>query len=292
MYSDEVRVGIGGLQTVVLTSPGGASECHVVPERGGLVTRFRVGDDEVLFLDEASLADRTKNVRGGIPVLFPMAGRLPEDRYQAHERTFTLSQHGFARRLPWQLVEHGSDEHHAWLQCRLVSTAETLAVFPWPFAVTLRFTLEGSQLTLDTKIENRGAEPMPHALGFHPYFRVPDAQKSNAGVRTDAKVGLDNTTGQRVQVKKLDFTVKELDLHLFGHSVPGTLLRRGDLPKVALDWSPGFTTLVLWTLAGRDFICVEPWEAPGGALATHEHLPVLAPGQSIDLVFRIADGVR
>jgi len=40
---------------------------------------------------------------------------------------------------------------------------------------------------------------------------------------------------------------------------------------------PQFTTLVVWTLPGRDFVCVEPWTAPGGALATGLALP-LAPG--------------
>jgi len=292
MYSDEERIGIGGLQTIVLTAPGGAAECHIVPERGGLVTRFRVGSDEVLFLDEASLADRTKNVRGGIPVLFPMAGRLPEDRYEVHGQTFKLTQHGFARRLPWEILERGSNSDRAWLECRLVSSAETLAAFPWPFVLTLRFSLEENRLTLDTNILNSGTEPMPHALGFHPYFRVPDAMKASSGVRTDAKLALDNTTGQRVQIRKLDFTVKELDLHLQGHSVPGTHVRRGDLPKIGLGWSPAFTTLVLWTLAGRDFICVEPWEVPAGVFASREHAPVLAPGQSLDLVFSITDAAR
>jgi galactose mutarotase-like enzyme len=90
-----------------------------------------------------------------------------------------------------------------------------------------------------------------------------------------------------VQIGQLDFTVKELDLHLIGHTTPGTLLRRANLPGVRLAWSPSFTTMVLWTLAGRDFICVEPWEAPAGALATRQHLPVLAPGQSIDMTFSI-----
>jgi galactose mutarotase-like enzyme len=292
MYTDAIHPGVGGFPTVVLASPDGLSEVHIVPERGALVTRFRVGDDEVLYLDEATLADPTKNVRGGIPVLFPFAGKLPNDSYEAHGRTWTLTQHGFARRLPWRLVERGSDSTHAWLECLLESNEETLAVFPWKFALALRFKLSGAQLTLDTRIENRDTTPMPHALGFHPYFFVPDALKGQSGVRTDAKVALDNTTGQQVLVRKLDFTVKELDLHLQGHSTAGTLVRRSGKPRLALDWSPLFTTLVLWTVAGKDFICVEPWEAPGGTFAKHGHAPVLAPGQSLDLVFELTDGVR
>jgi galactose mutarotase-like enzyme len=279
------------MTTVVLESPDGVL-CEIIPERGGLVTRFRSGEDEVLFMDEATLEDRTKNVRGGIPVLFPMGGKLPNDTYMARGRTLSMSQHGFGRRLPWELIERGSDGHHAWLLCRLSSTAETLSAFPWKFALTLRYALEGRRLTLDARIENRDSEPMPHALGFHPYFRVLDGEKGQSGVRTDAKLALDNTTREQIQVRKLDFTVKELDLHLIGHSTPGTTLRRGNLPRITLEWSPAFTTLVLWTLAGRDFICVEPWETRAGALASREHPPILAPGQSLDLVFSISAAER
>lgn len=292
MYKDEIRAGIGGLPTCILQSPGGAAECHVIPERGGLVSRWRVGTDEVLYLDEASVADRTKNVRGGIPVLFPHSGRLPGDRYVAHGKELSSPQHGFGRKLAWTLVEHGSDGHHAWVVQSLSSSPETLASFPWPFAVTMRVSLAENELTLDTRIENTGTEPMPHVLGFHPYFRVADAAKARVGVRTDAKEALDNTNGQRVQIRQLDFTQREMDLHLIGHSTPGTLVRRGDDPTIALRWSPMFTQLVLWTLQGKDFVCVEPWEAPASAFATKEHLPVLAPRQSIDLVFSIATGVR
>ena len=47
----------------------------LVPERGAIVTALRVGDRDVLYLDRATLEDPTKNVRGGIPVLFPYAGK-------------------------------------------------------------------------------------------------------------------------------------------------------------------------------------------------------------------------
>jgi galactose mutarotase-like enzyme len=40
---------------------------------------------------------------------------------------------------------------------------------------------------------------------------------------------------------------------------------------------------VVWTLAGRDFVCVEPWTAPADALNTGESLITLAPGESRDL---------
>jgi galactose mutarotase-like enzyme len=292
MFTCDATPGPGGFLTYVLRSGEGTAECHVVPERGALTTRLRFGSDEVLFLDEATLSDRGKNVRGGIPVLFPMAGRLPNDSYDANGRSYTLAQHGFARKLPWLVIGHGGESESAWLTCRLESSGETLAVFPWTFRLELTFTLTRQELQLDVKLTNTSPVSMPHALGFHPYFHVPAGEKRLAGLRTDAKRGFDNTTGQAVYVTKIDFTVPELDLHLLDHSTHGTIVRRGSLPKLGLTWDEGFRTLVLWTLAGRGFVCVEPWEAPAGALASGKELPWLPTRTTVTRMFRIASGIR
>src|SRR4051794_23759870 len=78
-----------------------ASRVEVIPERCALVTSFRVGDREVLYLDPATLVDPAKNVRGGIPVLFPMAGKLANERYAVDGREYSMKQHGFARNRAW-----------------------------------------------------------------------------------------------------------------------------------------------------------------------------------------------
>jgi galactose mutarotase-like enzyme len=50
--------------------------------------------------------------------------------------------------------------------------------------------------------------------------------------------------------------------------------------EVRLRGSAEYTHWVVWTLAGRDFVCLEPWTAPGDALNKDERLIVLAPGES------------
>ena len=39
----------------------------------------------------------------------------------------------------------------------------------------------------------------------------------------------------------------------------------------------------MWTLAGRDFVCVEPWTGPADALNSGESLLEIAPGESRSL---------
>src|SRR5689334_3644577 len=63
-------------QTFLLAE--GRNKAEIVPERGAIVTRLTVDGRDVLFMDYDTLADPTKSIRGGVPVLFPFAGALPE----------------------------------------------------------------------------------------------------------------------------------------------------------------------------------------------------------------------
>ncbi|AKQ64093.1 aldose 1-epimerase family protein [Myxococcus hansupus] len=274
--------GIAGLDTYALVN--GGCRVEVIPSRGAIVTRMCVDGDELLYVDEATVADPAKNVRGGIPVLFPIAGPLPGDTYSVEGRTYSLPQHGFARKLPWQVRQADASR----LVVALSSSEETLRHFPWRFAARLSFSLVGTRLTLEFEVENQDTRPLPLHLGFHPYFRVPAAAKSQARVDTNATRAWDNWRGREVAFTGLDLTEEEVDLHLKDHSKPGTTLERGPgLKPIRLSWSPEYHVLVVWTQRGKDFVCVEPWTAAKGALATGEGLPSVQPGARASLVFHI-----
>lgn len=274
--------GLGGLETYALED--GEARVEVIPSRGALVTRMNVGGDELLYLDESTVVDPSKNVRGGIPVLFPIAGKLPGDTYPVGRQEYAMPQHGFARRLPW-VVRQAEPEM---LVLGLSSTEETLKQFPWRFDAQLTLSLDGPQLTLDFDVENRDERPLPVHLGFHPYFHVLDKAKAAASVSTDATKAWDNRQGKVVPFTGLDLTVPEADLHLLDHSEAGTTLHRGlGRRPVKLTWSPEFQRMVVWTLQGKDFVCVEPWTASAGALATGEGLIHVAPGERSSLIFGI-----
>lgn len=268
---------------VVLTDGGARAE--VVPERGALVSRFSVEGEPILFLDESTLADPTKNVRGGIPVLFPAPGVIPGGKYTVDGREYTMRRHGFARDLPWAVREQETSR----VVLALGHSEQTLREFPWRFEALLTVRLAGTALHLTFTAENRDTRPMPLHLGYHPYFHVPQANKAAARVETDASRAWDNRQGAHVPFSGLDLTGPEVDMHLLDHSPHGTTLERGPgLRPVELAWSPSFTTLVVWTLAGKDFVCVEPWTAPGGALQTHQGLLTVAPGATFASEFEIS----
>ncbi len=276
-----LRPGRGGFETLFLSD--GLAEVELVPARGALLTRYAVRGDEVLFLDEATLVDPTKNVRGGVPLLFPIAGKLPGDAWAGG----SMSQHGFARKAAWTVASAVADETMARVECVLRPSDATRSGWPFDFEARWAVSLYDGRLLMEWTLTNPGPEPLPWQFGIHPYFRVPLAQKGRARVQTGATRAFDNRTGKTGPVPPIDFSGEEVDLHLLDHDRAGATLDRGDGSRVELSWTPQFSTLVLWTLPGKDFICVEPWTAPGGALASGLGLRHLAPGATEQLAIEV-----
>lgn len=259
-----------------LKDEASASEVVLAARRGALVTSFRVGERELLYLDDATLKDASKNVRGGIPVLFPSPGKLDNDIWRWNGRTGGMKQHGFARNLSWNIVGTHADAHSAMVTLGLESDESTRSQYPWDFRVELSFGLAGARLRIASSVTNHSQTPMPFALGYHPYFRVAD--KALARIDTRATRAFDNVSKQVVPFTGFDLSAPEVDLHLLDHGSTHSALHFGDGSRLELDASLDYSHWVVWTLAGKDFVCVEPWTAPGNALNNGERITVLQPG--------------
>jgi galactose mutarotase-like enzyme len=257
----------------------GAARAEVVPARGAIVSRFDVGHTPILYLDRATLEDPTKNVRGGVPFLFPTAGRLEGDQYRGR----AMKQHGFARNLPFAVERR--DPRAVTLSLR--ATDETRAQFPFEFRVELLISLTGPELRIAQRYQNLGAERMPLHVGFHPYFFVPDADKTRTAIETHATRAFDNVHKREVPFAGFDFSRPEVDLHLYDHGGSRSSLRRPGAPTVEIEGSAELAHWVVWAIAPKDFICVEPWSAPANALNSGDGLLWIEPHQERTLTLAI-----
>ena len=106
----------------------GSVSAEIAPSRGALVSSLNVNGSEILYLDRATFNDAPKNVRGGIPVLFPYAGKLVDGIFTAAGTK--MNQHGFGRNKAWTVLERKADM----VSVGLESDAETLAVYPYAFS--------------------------------------------------------------------------------------------------------------------------------------------------------------
>src|SRR5262249_45559658 len=132
--------------------------------------------------------------------------------------------------------------------------------------------------SIEQRFENRGGTPMPAHPGLHPYFYVPERSKAGAAIDTDATRFRDNRTGREGAVTAaIDFDSGAGDLALLNHKPRHTVLHRSGLPAVRIGFGDDQAVLVVWTLPGREFICVEPWRSRSGALADGT-APIVPPG--------------
>lgn len=282
-----VALKAGPTPTYLLSDLETSSKLELVPQRGGIATRWQVEGQEILYFDEARFADPTLSVRGGIPILFPICGNLPDNQYSIDSQTYHLKQHGFARDLPWRATEQTTTDA-ASLTLELESSAATLAQYPFAFRLSFTFVLCGHRLELRQQFTNLSDRAMPFATGLHPYFQVSD--KHQLEFEIPATEFQNHLTGHTESFGgQFDFSQPEIDL-AFQNLTASTAtvtdhhLRR----RLTLDWSEAYTRLVFWTVQGKDYYCLEPWTAPRNAMNSGDNLLVIAPQQTLETSVRLA----
>lgn len=252
------------------------SRLEVVPERGGIITSWRVQNQEVLYLDEERFANPQLSVRGGIPILFPICGNLPDNTYTVNGKQYTLKQHGFARDLPWEVTNQVTQDKDS-LTITLSSNEQTRTVYPFDFKLAFTYQIEGNTLEIKQQYTNLSTEPMPFSTGFHPYFLTVD--KTQLKFEIPGQEYQDQITKETHSFNgDFDFNRDEIDVafkQLSGKSA--TVTDHARKLKLTLEYDDTYSILVFWTIKGKDYYCLEPWSAARNAINTGEHLTVLKP---------------
>lgn len=273
-------------KTYILTDQTTPARLEVVPERGGIITQWQVKGQELLYLDQERFSHPELSVRGGIPILFPICGNLPNNNYLYRGQAYTLKQHGFARDLPWQVTDETTQDRAA-ITLSLTSSEQTRQVYPFDFQLIFTYQLQGHSLTLKQRYINTSSEAMPFSSGFHPYFEVTD--KTQLAFDIPAVQFQD----QRNQILhpftgQFDFEVDEIDVAFRQLSRQSAqVIDRQRQTRLVLDYSSIFSTLVFWTVKGKDYYCLEPWSAARNALNTGDNLIQLEPGATLEASARL-----
>ncbi len=242
------------------------------------------------------------------PVLFPIVGRLPDNRYQHEGRTYELGQHGFARDQDFALLRQSEFE----LVFELRSDDASRAVYPFEFALRISYRLAGTTLTVGWEVESTGPAGLLFSIGAHPAFRCPllpgeafedydfvfdhpvtlERHLLQNGLlsgetepllarQTELPLSYELFAQDALVFKQFDFTQLTLRSRRSGHSV-----------RVRFD---GFPYLGLWTKGpGAGFVCIEPWQGIAGStsgsgeLAEKEGMLRLDTGQEFVTSYSIS----
>ncbi|GAC1432379.1 MAG: hypothetical protein NVSMB65_05970 [Chloroflexota bacterium] len=243
---------------------------------GGRVAAFRVAGDPILFTPSAPVPEHGAWVdppgawvHGGNPVLFPQAGTLAHNRFA--DAGTALLPHGVVYGRRWSLDLHWASR----VTCSIASDETTRRAFPFSWYLAQEVVVGPRTLRCTLRVTNTGPDPLPVAPGWHPYFAVPLGEKEQ--VRIDGVQGFRPPPSPDVEID---------DVLPLPRSAP--LDVRWPSGAVRLTTSPHFHTLVVWTMPGQPFICVEPWVASPDALNDPARRLTVAAGATLSLWMEIA----
>jgi aldose 1-epimerase len=251
----------------------------------------------------------------GIPFMAPWANRLDEQAFYANGRKYVFNMelgnirgahpiHGFlGAASQWDVVEARADGASAWVTSRLEFFRQPAWMAQFPFAHTIEMThrLQGGALEIVASLHNLSADPMPVAVGFHPYFTLSDAPRDDwtiaIGAKAEWTLSPDKLpTGETVPIERRfpDPRAAKLGDHDLDH-VFGDLVRdpsgraamsvAGKQQRLDIVYGPSYRASVVYAPRGRSFICFEPMAGITNALnlaqrGAYKELQYIQPGQT------------
>lgn len=234
---------------------------------GAELASLKTNNTELLWQSDKAVWSRYA------PVLFPIVGKLKDDKFRYKEADYKLSQHGFARDKEFTLTE----KSECTLEFELTANEETLAIYPFHFSLRIRYELEGASLKTKYFVFNPDKNDLLFSIGAHPGFnckRVNGENLEDFYLELEGKKELtieklnNGLLSGETSVIKLDSGKLPLSTTLFENDA--LVCKNTQIEKVKLcsSKSPEQITLEckdwpyfgIWAKKGSDaFVCLEPW---------------------------------
>jgi aldose 1-epimerase len=307
----------------------------IAPGAGNVAFEMRVNGRDLLWFPFESI-DEFKALahgRAGVPFLAPWANRLDEQAFYANGRRFAFDMeignvrgdipiHGLLMETDrWQVVDANADESSAWVTSRLEFFREPLWIkqFPFAHAIDMTHRLREGMLEITTRIENLSADPMPVAIGFHPYFQLTDSERNDWRVSIGARrrwcLGPTKMpTGETEAIERVfpdpravairDYTLDDVfdDLIRDGEGT-AVMSVSGSTQRIDVEFGPNYRSAVVYApepaalRAGGmarpgDFVCLEPMAGITNSMnlahrGLYRDLQYIPPGGRWEERFRI-----
>ncbi len=289
-YAAETKT-IDGVDVVELHDAQSHTDVAVAISVGNMAYEFKVNGKNALWFPFASVGDFAKKPAfSGIPFLGPWANRIDASGYYANGKKYLLNPdlgnlqrggdqlwiHGllnYSKR--WKVVEAvaGPDSAHVTSRLEFWKYPDLMAQFPFAHTIEMTYRLQKGRLAVETVIHNLSTDPMPLAIGFHPYFTLHDAPRDEWQVHlpVDEHLALDPKlvpTGERrkmdlpdpypLQGHQLDDGFTGLRRDANGHSEFSV---KGGKEQISVIYGPKYQVAVAYAPPGAKFICFEPMTA-------------------------------
>ena len=268
---------------VIVAEVANAHAISNIVLQGAHVATFQPrGEEPVIWLSPNAKFAPGKSIRGGVPVCWPWFG--------PHQTDSKLPGHGFARTVPWELLETKAlEDGSTFLRFGLIENDTTRAQWPHPSTAQLEVTV-GKALRVELVTANTGSQPFELGEALHTYLQISDVANMTIrgleGCEYVDKVGATNRRTQQdgiVISSEVDrvYVNTEADCVIEDKGLKRAIRIRKQGSRSTVVWNP-------WTEKAekmgdfgeklhRDMVCVESANAL-------ENVVTVAPGETHRLV--------
>jgi aldose 1-epimerase len=279
-----------GVPTVHLADAAHGVEVSTIPSFANRAYEMRVKGENILhFPFDSPAAATSARQLNGIPFLAPWANRMT-DGFHANGKHYGfnkdlewvrldangISIHGVLWKSPfWEVTDVDADENSAHVTSRLEFWKHPDLMANWPFAHNYEMTyrLAGGVLEISVTVTNLSTDPMPIAVGFHPYFTLPGVPIEEAvaqmpvrrHVETDSRLVATGETApvgftNPVSLKDNHFDDGFTDL-IKGSDGRTVFSVEGRGRKIEVVFGPRYQVAVVFSPPGQNYVCFEPMSA-------------------------------
>lgn len=240
------------------------------------------------------------------PLLFPIVGKLKDNKMWYNGEEYQMSQHGFARDLPFSIKTLGSDR--AVLHC--TSSENTKKVFPFDWSLYCEYSIQGDDIAVKSKVVNESkTKPLLFSIGYHPAFKVPIDENLtfddyylifNGDKKAERWMISDGLISEKREIAfdngiiRLNDQIFSQDALVFKGLNCNEIKIRSEHSDHGITFSfDGFPYLGIWSKAGASFVCIEPWHGiansihHNGDFLLKEGIIRLNPGEEFDCGYTV-----
>ena len=200
---------------------------------------------------------------GRSPLLFPIVGRLKEDKLKYDGKTYILTKHGFAIDSIFKVAETAENK----AVFVLTESEETLKTFPFKFELKVIYQLCGNKLSVTYEMLNTDNDKIYFTIGGHPGFncKMGDALEFEKD-ETVSRLVMNNESyiceirpflNNENKILITEDLFSEDALIFKGLKSKYITLKTGAADiKVTYGDAP---YLGIWAREGAPYVCIEPW---------------------------------
>lgn len=275
----------------------GRYEARIAPSAGGRITRFSWLDDGgkqvqlLVPLCDANFDSHQWPKAGAFPMI-PFANQLPDvgifkklELGKLVASSPSGRQHGLVHRRAWRV--NSANKSHVHLSC---SHDQVSVDWPWRFSAEMEVDLRDHGMTVVLHLTNNSAQPMPAAIGWHPYHPLgsPMADASELVFEADQTVPLDSFGSSLPQHEWAPFSAFPtlaafVNTTAFSGWKHAASLKTSRGLEIKIG-GRGWENLVIHRPASGKYICIEPVTLLPGAIGQNvdaNGLGVLLPGKTL-----------